>query len=300
MNLSPFAWFSKKNRLERRVEKSWETFRFPGVFENPPSVTVYCGPGPASTWPGIYLACSLQKYYRSSTHHLILQESLADLASTLPWQPGLHTYASQNGQLSPGIPAGSLLFNATTDSTGLAEVVLSISPILSVAPEGCDSANVRLRVQADRYPDRVFGICLALGIPPDTKWRPSVPARLTEAASRILAPVSHRSLPYILATAQAAAVLERRRAELPLRIVILDGKGRDIPEGIPEGVLIALISGASAVITDKDNIWVHASALGVPVLGYDRKGFFQPWGKPPPAGETGLLDEWAELLRRGW
>jgi hypothetical protein len=299
MNLSPFAWFSRK-RLERRVEKSWETFRFPGIFENPSHVTVFCGPGPASTWPGIYLACSLQKFYKNSTHHLILQESLADLASTLPWQPGLYTYATQTGHISPEIPAGSLLFNATTDSTGLAEVVLAISPALSVAPEGCDLANVRLRVHTDRYPERVYGICQALGIPPDTRWRPSISARLTEAASRILAPVSHRSLPYILATSQAAAILERRRAELPLRTVILDGKGRDVPEGIPEGVLMALISGASAVITDRDSIWVHASALGVPVLGYDRRGVFQPWGKPPPRGETALLDEWAELLRRGW
>jgi len=299
MNLSPLAWFTKK-RLERRVEKIWETFRFSGIVENPSDVTVYCGPGPASTWPGIYLACSLQKFYRNSNHHLILNEALTDLASTLPWQPTLHTYASQTGQFSPEIPGGSILFNATTDSTGLAEVVLVISPALSVAPEGCDSANVRLRVHTDRYPERVFGICHALGIPPDTKWRPSVPARLTEAASRILAPVSHRSLPYILATSQAATVLERRRAELPLRLVILDGKGRDIPDGLPEGVLMALISGASAVITDRDHIWVHASALGVPVLGYDRRGIFQPWGKPPPRGETGLLNEWAELLRRGW
>lgn len=299
MKLSPFSWLTRK-RLERRVEKSWEPFRFPGVFENPSNVAVYCAPGGAASWPGIYLACSLQKFYRNSTHHLILHESLADLASTLPWQPVLHTYAAQNGQLSQEVPPGSVLFNATTDSTGLAEVVLAISPALSVAPEGCESANVRLRVNSDRYPEKVFGICQALGIPPDTKWRPSVPQRLAEAASRILAPVSHRSLPYILATSQAAAVLERRRAELPLRLVILDGKSRDIPEDVPEGVLIALISGASAVITDRDNVWTHASALGVPVLGYDRRGIFQPWGKPPPRGETGLLDEWAELLRRGW
>lgn len=287
-------------RLEKRVEKSWETFRFPEIFEHPADVTVFCGPDAASTWPGIYLACSLQKHYRDSAHHLILHESMTDLASTLPWEPGLHTYSASPSQLSSPVAPGSILFNASTDPNGLAEAVLTVSPAISVAPEGCDSANVRLRLSAERFPERVFGMCEALGIRPDRKWRPSVPAMLNDDASKILAPVSHRSLPYILATAQAADILERRRAELPLRLVLLDGKKRDVPEGIPEGILMALIAGASAAITDRDNVWVHANALGVPVVGYDRRTLFQPWGTPPPRGETGLISEWAELLRRGW
>ncbi len=289
-----------QKRLEKRVERNWEPFRFPEVFRNPEAVTVFCGQGPAGTWPGIYLACSLQKHYRNASHHLVLHESQAETASTLPWEPVVHTYSASPGQLSAPVPQGSILFSASAGSEGLAEAVLSLAPALSAGPEGCDAANVRLRVNAGRFPDRVYGMCHALGITPDMKWRPSVPGRLVESASRILAPVSHRALPYILATSHAADILERRKAELPLRLVLLDGKNRDVPEDVTQGVLMAVVSGASAVIADRDPVWTVANALGVPVVGCDRKGVFQPWGKPPSKGETGLMEDWAELLRRGW
>jgi hypothetical protein len=289
-----------RRRLERRVEKSWEPFRFPEVFRRPESVTVFCGSDAAACWPGVYLACSLQKHYRDSGIHLVLHESMADLVSTLPWEPSVHTYSSDPGQLSSPVPGGTLLFSASPDPPGLPEAVLSVAPALAAAPEGCESANVRLRLRAERYPDIVYGMCDALGIPPDRKWRPTVPPRLSEEAARILAPVSNRTLPYILGTAQAAGILEARRAELPLRLVLVDGKGRDLPEDTPEGVLMAVVAGASAVVTDRDRIWVHAAALGIPVVGYDRRSCFQPWGKTPSRGETGLVEDWAELLRRGW
>lgn len=289
-----------RKRLERRVGRSWEPFRFPEVFRRPEHVTVFCGSDAGSCWPGVYLACSLQKHYRDSGLHLVLHESMADLVSTLPWEPSVHTYSSDPGQLSSPVPGGTLLFAASPDPPGLPEAVLSMAPALAVAPEGCESANVRLRLQADRYPDIVYGMCEALGIPPDRKWRPSVPPRLSDEAARILAPVSNRTLPYILGTAQASGILEGRRAELPLRLVLLDGKGRDLPEDTPEGVLMAVVAGASAVITDRDRIWVHACALGIPAVGYDRRSCFHPWGRTPSRGESGLVEDWAELLRRGW
>jgi len=289
-----------RKRMEKRVERSWNTFRFPEALADPASVTVFCGPDVASTWPGIYLSCSLQKHYRNAAHHMIIQETMTDLAAALPWEPSVHTWSSSPGQLSAPIPEGTLLFSASRDVPGLAEVVLAGSPILSIAPAGSDSANVNVRINSERYPDMVYGMCETLGIPPDRNWRPSVPVRLAEAASAILSPVSHRTLPYILASSQVADILERRRAELPLRLVIADGKGSDIPPDTAQGIIMAIVSGASAVVTARDDLWVHANAMGVPVVGYDRRDAFQPWGNKPSQGETGLMEEWSGLLRKGW
>lgn len=296
MNL--FRRLSRK-RIGKRVEKGWDTFRFPEAFLRPRSVTVFCGPDISSTWPGIYLACSLQGFFRDVPHHMIIHESLTDLASTLPWEPGVHTWSGSPGNMADPVPEGTLLFSAT-GSPDLAEAVLAVSPALSVAPAGSEGSNLQVRVQAHSYPERVYGMCEALGVSPDREWRPSVPGRLFESASEILAPVSNRTLPYILASSQVADILERRRAELPLRLVKVDGKGRDVPESTSQGVLMAIVSGASAVVTGRDDLWVHASALDVPVVGYDRRGIFPPWKSTPSRGETGLINDWAGLLRRGW
>ncbi len=290
-----------RKRMERRPKRDWKPFRFPEVFRRPGNLSLYCGSDLSSCWAGLYLAASLQKHYRNSVLHLVLHESMADLASTLPWEPAVHTYSSDPGRISPPVPDGTLLFTGTPAPPGLSEAVASIAPFLAAAPEGCDFANVRVRVNADRYPEIIYGMCEALGIPPDRKWRPAVPPRLMTGAAGILAPVSNRAMPYILGTAQAVRILEARQAELPLRLVIMDGKGRDVPEEISEGLLMAVVAGASAVVTDMDRLWVYAGALGIPAVGYDRRSCFHPWGKKAPSrGESGLLEDWAALLHRGW
>ena len=99
---------------------------------------------------------------------------------------------------------------------------------------------------------------------------------------------------------ESAAIFEKKRAEVPLKIVIVDGKSSNIPPDTSEGIIAAMVAGASAVATTENDLWIHARALGIPVIGLDRKGSFAGWGGTPATGDTQFLEQWAALIRLGW
>jgi hypothetical protein len=156
-----------------------------------------------------------------------------------------------------------------------------------------------VKVQTTSQPDRLFTMCEILGIEPDREWSPSVPSCYVSSAAAILAPVSGRALPYIAATTAAAILLEKRRAEIPVRMVIVEGKRREIPE-VSRGVMAAIAGGASAVATTDSGLWLKAHALNVPVVGLDTDGRFPDWGGAPARNDDEFSTQWADLLRTGW
>ncbi len=257
-------------------------------------VTVFCGStqapaGPACTWQ-----CSLQKHYRDSGLHLVLHESMADLVSTLPWEPSVHTLLVRPRRSPSPVPGGTLLF-AASRTLGASDggSVHGSSPgrgprgvRVSQRP-GSDSRQIvpGHRLRHVRSPGNSAG----------QKWRPrSLPdsptRRKNSGAGEQQDPAVHPGTP-------RPREYWRAPGELPLRLVLLDGREGTFPK-TPLGVLMAVVAGASAVITDPGRI-------GCTLRPGDTRGGVRPPVVLPSAGRTpsrgvGAGGGLGELLRRGW
>ncbi len=287
------------NRRQERVSSNWNEFTFPGDVNNPSSVGVFASSEVSSIWSAVYMARALQESYPDTTLHFVVHRDLAEIAGFLPWKPEIHVYDSDPGAAEPEVPGEMLLFVAEPDDE-LLRFVEKSSPAACVSFADHPAVNIQVKIEEELLPGAIGNMMQVLKLKSIDKWVPEAPAILSEKASAILSPVSHRTLPYILATEAVASILEKKRAEIPLKLVITDGKTSSIPPGTDQPLMAAIVAGASAVITTNRDIWIHASALRIPVIGLDRKGTFKGWDREAVTGDTQFLEEWAALIRRGW
>lgn len=287
------------NRRQERVSSSWNEFTFPGDVNKPSSVGVFAASGVSHIWSAVYMARALQESYPDTPLHFAVHRDLAEIAGFLPWKPEIHIFDNDPGITEPGLPGDMLLFAAEPEEE-LLRFVEKSSPSACVSFMDHPAVNIQVKIEEELLPGAIGSMMQVLKLKNSGKWIPEAPAILSEKASAILSPVSHRTLPYILATEAVASILEKKRAEIPLKLVITDGKTSNIPPGTDQPLLAAIVAGASAVITTDRDIWIHATALRVPVIGLDRKGTFKGWDREAATGDTQFLEEWAALIRRGW
>jgi len=287
-------------RRVTRVSSSWSDFNFPSDILEPEAVGVFSSSDISSAWSAVYMARVLQNVYPSVSVHFVAHSSMAELAGFLPITPQIHVFTNDPGFVDPDVPEGVLVFSPRPGDD-LLRFVEKTSPLACVSTQKHPAVNITAKIGSDTaLPGSIYELMKVLKMETDPDWKPEVPAVLAEKASSILSPVSHRTLPYILATEAAANVLERKRAEVPLKIVPVDGKSNAVPSETSAGLLAAMVAGASAVVTTDRNLWIHARALGIPVIGLDRKGAFNGWGGEPAPGDTKFLEQWATLIRIGW
>ena len=286
-------------RREAKVSSKWNDFRFPLDILKPESVGVFSSSDVSEAWSAVYMAKALQDAYPNIPVHFASHQKVSELAGFLPWTPKMHVYKGDPGSTDPKPPEGVLLF-CPEPGEELLKFVDVVSPLACVSSAKHPAVNIRIKIATNIFPGNVHGMMNVLKMKVDTDWKPAVPRVLADEASSILSPVSHRTLPYILATEAAAAIFEKKRAEVPLKIVLIDGKGSNIPSDTSEGIIAAIVAGASAVATTRRDLWIHARALGVPVIGLDRKKAFSGWGSEPATGDTQFLEQWATLIRVGW
>ncbi len=286
-------------RRESRVRSSWNDFRFPGNVLKPGAVGVFASPGVSGIWSAVYLARALQESYSDIPIHFIAHMDYAPLAGYLPWTPELHTYGSDPSKLEPETEQGVLLF-ASEPGDELLRAVEKISPGACVSLVEHPSVNIQVKIETAPFPVSIGSMMSVLGLSFPEGWLPEPPMVLSEKASAILSPVSHKTLPYILATEDAADILEKKRAEVPLKLVIVDGKSSNIPPETDQALLAAIVAGASAVVTTDRDLWIHSVALKIPVIGLDRRGTFTGWDSQVSRGESQFLEQWASMIRRGW
>lgn len=265
----------------------------------PDSVGVFSTEDVSDIWSSVYMVKALQDAYSGTPVHFAVHQDVQELASFLPRTPEFHLYSVDPGSPDPALPAQVLYFS-TNPGGDLLRFIEKANPLACVSCVEHPSVNIRVKTDAKNYLDMIHSILSVLDLKPPQEWKPVVPRLLAEKASEILAPVSHRTLPYILATEAAAAILDKKRAEIPLKVVITDGKNSGIPVETGIGIMAAVVAGASAVVTTERDLWIHAQALGVPAIGLDRKGTFNGWGPEPATGDTQFLEQWASLIRRGW
>lgn len=286
-------------RRESRVRSSWNDFRFPGDVLKPGSVGVFASPGVSGIWSAVYVARALQESYPDTPVHFITHMDYASVTGFLPWTPEVHVYASDSSKIEPETESGMLLF-APEPCDELLKTVEKISPGACVSIVEHSSVNIQVKIDPLPFPGSISSMMSVLGLSFPADWRPEPPMVLSEKASAILSPVSHKTLPYILATEAAAEILEKKRAEIPLKLVIVDGKGSNIPPETDQALLAAIVAGASAVVTTEKDLWIHSIALKVPVIGLDRRGTFTGWDNQASRGESQFLEQWASMIRRGW
>ncbi|MCD6589150.1 MAG: hypothetical protein J7K88_11430 [Candidatus Fermentibacteraceae bacterium] len=287
-------------RRVTRVSSNWSDFKFPSDVLEPEAVGVFSSSDISSAWSAVYMARALQNVYSGVPVHFVAHSSVAELAGFLPVTPQMHIYTNDPGFVDPAVPEGVLMFSPQPGDD-LLRFVEKASPLACVSTQKHPAVNIRVKTSSDVvFPGGIYDLMKVLKMETDTVWKPTVPGILAEKASSVLSPVSHRTLPYILATEAAANVLERKRAEVPLKIVLVDGKSTAIPPETSVGLLAAMVAGASAVATTDRDLWIHARALGIPVIGLDRKGAFNGWGGEPAPGDTKFLEQWATLIRIGW
>lgn len=288
-------------------DSALKTLHLPEDMRSPSRIFIYSGPGESDVWPALYLSCSLQRVYRETDLFVICREEDSRLFAMLDWKPGIVTYDGR-----PSMPVTkpeetpdqhTLLFHPYLSLKPDAISVLRgsragirISPAVNGAPE----VNITVRTGVETYPAVLYRMCEILGITPDTDWKPMMPKQIQEKVAGLMAPVSGRTLPYIAATQKTINILEKHRAEIPLRTVSIIGKNAEL-QGLDRETRAAVTAGASAVVTDDPGLWADARALGVATVGLDSSGSFLPWsGEVPATSEREFIESWARLLRRGW
>lgn len=286
-------------RREARVTAGWNDFVFPGDIMKPRAVGVFATPGISGAWSAVYMARALQESYGDVPLHFIVHRDFCDIAGFLPWTPELHVFTGDPGSLEPPVEEGVLVF-ATEPGDEFLRFVEKTAPMACVSFVEHPSVNIQVKTEEVVFPRAICKMMSVLDLDCSEDWIPEPPLIMSEKASALLSPVSHRTLPYILATESAAAILERKRAEVPLKLVITDGKASNIPPDTDAALMAAIVAGASAVVTTDRDLWVYAVALQVPVIALDRKGLFTGWNNEAARGESQFLEQWASLIRRGW
>jgi hypothetical protein len=293
-----------KRRRTRKIIGDRRILHLPDDLASPDTLAVYSGRRREDIWTALFLLHSVQHSFPDNRHLLICRDADSELSGTLQWIPDTVTYSDSPCTAAPlageRMTGRSILFHPypEMDSETASFIASSGAPVC-VSTSADPVVNVRVKVGKLPLPERLYRMCEILGMSPDRKWGPSVPASYAEGASAILAPVSGRALPYIAATTAAAGILEKRRAEIPVRMVVVEGKRREIPE-VSRGIMAAIVGGASAVVTTDPGLWLKARALGVPAVGLDRNDRFPDWGGAAARTEDDFIDGWSDLLRRGW
>lgn len=290
-----------KKRKSVKVSSNWNDFKFPTDILEPELLGVFSSADISEAWASIYMAKALQVAYPNKQIHIVIHQSVAELVDFLPWTPLLHVYTNSSHSFNPPLPE-SILFFSPAPGDELLSFINNYKPSACVSFQKHPAVNVTIKIadESKIYPEKINEMMKVLKLEIDNAWKPSVPNILSEKAASILSPVSHRTLPYIFATEAAAQILEKKRAEVPLKIVIVDGKASNIPPETGNGMLAAMVGGASAVATTRLDLWIHAKAQGIPVIGIDRKDQFIGWGGEPAQGDTKFLENWANLIRTGW
>ncbi len=274
---------------------------------DPAGFVVYSGPEESDVWPAVYLTNTLQRKFPGKEIIVICSRRDKDLFNMLRVRPSVHCYEGR--PLVPdtieadSIPAGMILLHPYTIVLSEDERLLSRTHCrIRMAPLSNSSPYINFRVKtvSKVYPDLLSEMCSAIGITYDAEWKPSVPNRMEEIVEHKIAPVSGRILPYIVTTPSAISILEKRRAEIPLRTVTLSGKNSDFAH-LDREIKTVIIADASAVITDSDDLWGDACAHNVPVVGIDTSGKFLKWkDREPASNEEEFYEAWIRLLKKGW
>ncbi len=299
-----------RNILGGKTGAAWlkkGVIHLPDDLIDPPGFLVYSGPEESDVWPAIHLMNTLHSEFPEKKLVVICSRRDSVLFNMLRLRPTVHSYEGH-----PSIPdmiegdsisPDTILIHPYKIVLNEDERLLSRIPCrIRMAPLSHSSKyiNFRVKTEADVYPDILSEMCSAIGITYDTDWKPSVPNRMEELVEHKIAPVSGRMLPYIVTTPSAISILEKRRAEIPLRTVTLSGKNSDF-DHLDREIKTVIIAEASAVITDSDDQWGDACAHGVPVVGIDRSGNFLKWkDREPASNEDEFAEAWISLLKKGW
>lgn len=288
-------------RLNRTV------IHLPADLRDPDGLVLFSGPMESDVWPALFLCNSLQKQFREKELSVICPERDHRLFNMLSSRPSVHRYHG-NPEIPESLERSSLSRN-TLLFYPYSRVIESDRGILlnsgcgiRIAPleDRSQLINLTVRTQSSYFPEKLEQMCAALGLSYDGEWKPVVRAHVRRAAEQKMAPVTGRMLPYIVTTPTALAVLEKSRAEIPLRTVCLSGKNSEF-SGLDRELKSAIVAGASAVATDIDHFWGDACAFGVPVLGLDRAGDFIKWHGAEASGrEDDFVNAWVKLLKKGW
>jgi len=274
---------------------------------DPNGFLVYSGPEESDAWPAIFILNTLHREYPEKNLVVICNRRDSDLFSMLRLRPTVHSYEGRpripDTIESDSVSPGTILVHPYTIVQNGAERVLCrtvcrirMAPLSHASP----CINLRVKTKSDVYPDILSQMCSALKINYDADWKPAVPNRIEELVEHKIAPVSGRMLPYIVTTPSAISILEKRRAEIPLRTVSLSGKNSDFNH-LDREIKTVIIADATAVVTDSDDQWGDACAHGVPVVGLDRSGSFIRWKDREPASDDDEFAEaWIKLLKKGW
>lgn len=274
---------------------------------NPEGFLVYSGPRESDVWPAIYIMNTLHREFPEKKLVVICSMRDSVLFNMLRFRPSVHCYKGH-----PRIPksleedsisnAIILLHPYTTILSEDEKVLSGTRSRIRMAPLNHSSPyiNFRVKTRANVYPDILSEMCATIGLTFDADWKPAVPNRLEKLVEHKIAPVSGRMLPYIVTTSSAISILEKRRAEIPLRTISLSGKNSDFNE-LDREIKTVIIADASAVVTDSDDQWGDACAHGVPVVGLDRSGIFLKWkDREPASDENQFAEAWVKLLKKGW
>jgi len=277
---------------------------FPDVLDSPLKVAVFSGRNREDIWAALFLMHTLQKNFPEAAHSLICRERDGELADMLGWLPDLIFYGDSPIAATPEIreklgKEAVLFYPYDTMNGEDAGFIMGTGVGVCVSTATDPVVNLSVRIECSRQPEALYSMCDILRLKPDRGWTPSIPSTYTERASAILAPVSGRALPYIVATTAVANIMEKNRCEIPVRMIVVEGKRKEIAD-ITRGIMAAVVGGASAVVTTDEWLWLKARALEVPTVGLDRRGIFPDWGTEPASTEGEFLLQWADLLRRGW
>ncbi len=274
---------------------------------NPDGFLLIAGTVESDIWPAVYMANTLQREFPDKKLTVICSSRDNRLFNVLRIRPSVHSYARH-----PDIP-DTIKGKSFSDKTLLVYPYANIrsemkrifdrtSCRVRMAPLKISSQyiNFRIKTESDVYPDILSQMCSAVGMKYDTDWRPSLTIKLEKAAERIMAPVSGRMLPYIVTTSSAISILEKSRAEIPLRTILLSGKNSEFSE-MDRYTKTAIIADASAVLTDSDDLWGDACAFSIPAVGLDKSNSFIKWTDIKPASnESDFIKAWIKLLKKGW
>jgi hypothetical protein len=290
----------------RRYKKG-NIIHFPNSILQPSRIVIYSGPAPADIWPAMYLTDMLQNAYPKTNTTIICKLDDSELLNMLQWKPRIHFYEKH-----PGIPNypddekmddDTLFFYPyTTINNNTGNLLMSSGAGIRIAPLETDSPyiNLRIRTESTVYPTMLHQICSALGINSETTWKPVIQQQVKEHAEKLMAPVSGRHLPYIVTSSTALSILEKHRAEIPLRTVSLSGKSSNF-ENLDRETRVAIIADSEAVATDSEDLWCDACALDIPVVALDTSGTFIKWSNySVVSNESEFIEAWSQLLRRGW
>lgn len=274
---------------------------------NPDGFLLIAGTVESDIWPAVYMANALQTEFPKKILTVICSRRDNELFNMLRLRPSVHSY-SGHPEIPDTIEGKSfsdgtvLVYPYANVNSEMERLLGSTSCGIRMAPVNHSSPyiNFRIKTESDIYPDILSEMCSAVGITFDPNWKPSLQKKVEKAAERMMAPVSGRMLPYIVTTSSAISILEKSRAEIPLRTISLSGRNCDFTT-LDRDVKTAIIADASAVITDSDDIWGDACAFGVPVVGLDKSNSFIKWtGGEPASNESDFVEAWVKLLKKGW